>query len=116
MSALSTTQYMRRLAAWQPNVFWVNCLTWGLFHTMPIASGLIIRGIFNALSNRAAAGFNAWTFLAFYAVYALSRPTILYFGVRIFARYYLSIEALLRRNLLDYLLLARGSRVLPEAP
>jgi ATP-binding cassette subfamily B protein len=116
VASLSTMAYMRKLVSWQPSVFWVNCLTWSVFHTMPVFSGLIIREIFDTLSNRAATGWNAWTLLALYAVYVTNRQGILYAGIRIFSRFYLSTQALLRRNLLEYLVLAPGSRVLPEAP
>jgi ATP-binding cassette subfamily B protein len=113
---MTTSQYMLRLIAWRRAEFFWNVVMWGLFHLIPVAYGLSIKAIFDSLSQGTAAGANAWTFLAILAGCYASRQVIFLLGFRLFARYYLSVQAFLRRNLLDYLMLARGSRVLPESP
>ena len=113
---MTTGQYMRRLIAWRRAAFFTNVAVWGIFHIMPLSYGLLVKAIFDALSHRAAAGWNAWTFLALLAGAYGSRQAIFFFGFRLFSRYYLSVQAFLRRNLLDYLMCAPGSRVIPESP
>lgn len=113
---MTTTQYMLRLVAWRRAEFFWNLLAWGTFHLLPLVSALLVKGIFDALSKSAPAGANAWTFLALLAVYYVARQSNFIIGFTMFSRYYLSVQAYLRRNLLEYLMLARGSRVLPESP
>jgi ABC-type multidrug transport system fused ATPase/permease subunit len=107
---------MRRLIVWRRTAFFTNAMVWGVFHLIPLSYGLLVKAIFDSLSHRTAAGWNAWTFLALLAgAYGLRQATFLC-GFRLFSRYYLSVQAFLRRNLLDYLMTARGSRVIPESP
>jgi ATP-binding cassette subfamily B protein len=113
---VTTGQYMFRLVAWRRAEFVKNVLVWGAFHVLPLSYSLLIKAIFDSLSRGTAAGFNAWTFLAILAAAYGSRQAIFFAGFRMFSRYYLSVQAYLRRNLLDYLMLARGSRVIPESP
>lgn len=113
---MTAWQYMRRLVAWKRVEFLWNALAWGVFHLIPLAYGLLVKGIFDALSKGESAGANAWTLLAILATAYASRQAAFLCGFRLFSRYYLSVEAFLRRNLLDYLMRARGSRVLPESP
>ena len=113
---MTTWQTMGRLFTWRRREFILNCLAWGAFHLIPLVNGLVVRGIFNALSGSAPAGFNAWTLLAVLAgAYAVRQGTFL-MAFRLFSRYYLTAQAFLRRNLLDHLMMAAGSRMLPESP
>jgi ABC-type multidrug transport system fused ATPase/permease subunit len=107
---------MGRLFAWRRREFILNCLAWMLFHLVPLANGLIVRGIFNGLSGSAPAGLNAWTLLAVLASAYAFRQTSFFFAFRLFSSYYLTLQAFLRRNLLDHLTMAAGSRMLPESP
>jgi len=113
---MTTGQYMRRLIAWRRAEFVENVIVWGVFHVLPLCYGLLVKAIFDSLSHRATAGNNAWTFLALLASAYAARQGIFLFSFRLFSRYYLSIQAYLRRNLLDHLMLAPGSRVIPESP
>ena len=113
---MSTWQYMGRLFAWRRREFVLNCLAWMLFHLVPLANGLIVRGIFNALSGHAPAGWNAWTLLVLLACAYGFRQSVFFVAFRIFSRYYLTLQAFLRRNLLEHLMMAKGSRVVPESP
>ncbi len=113
---MTTWQYMRRLVSWQRREFIWNCLVWGVFHLIPLSNGLIVRGIFNSLSGAAPAGWNAWTFLTILACSYVARQSSFLVAFRLFSRYYLMAHAFIRRNLLSHLMLAAGSRVLPESP
>lgn len=113
---MTTWQLMRRLLAWRRREFLLNCLGWAGFHLLPLAVGIAVRAIFNALSNHAAAGWNAWTLLAVLAALYAGRMAVFVFAYWNFSRYYLTLQAFLRRNILDHLLMAAGSRILPESP
>lgn len=112
----SIWQYMRRIFAYRPTHFAANVLLWGGFHMIPLFYGVLIKGIFDALSTNAAAGWNPWTLLALLAVAYGGRVVNFMYAFRAFASYFLIVQALLRRNLLDHLMTASGSRVLPESP
>lgn len=113
---MTTAQYILRLCTWRRGEFILNCLAWATFHLLPLVNGLAIRGIFNALSGNAAAGWNAWTMLAVLAGIYAGRQLGFLVGYSLFMRFHLSVAALLRRNLMDHLLRAPGSRRLPESP
>jgi ABC-type multidrug transport system fused ATPase/permease subunit len=107
---------MGRLFAWRRAEFALNCLSWAAFHLLPLANGLLVRAIFDALSSRSPAGANLWTLLALLAAVYSARQAIFLVAFGWFSRYYLTVQAFLRRNLLDHLMLAAGSRTLPESP
>lgn len=107
---------MLRLIRWRKGEFAWNCVAWALFHLVPLAYAVLIKAIFDSLSGHAPAGFNAWSLVAILAAAYAARQVIFISAFNLFTRYYLAIHALLRRNLLDYLMTARGSRILPESP
>src|SRR6185312_4757568 len=52
------------------------------FYTLPLGAGLALRGVFDALSGRAPAGANAWTFVALVAAAELARLVVIATTVR----------------------------------
>src|ERR1051326_6892385 len=113
---MTTSEYMRRVVAWRPAEFFTNVVVWAFFHLIPISYGLLVKSIFDSLSHRTMAGWNAWTILAILAGVYASRQASFFFAFRLFSSYYLSVNAFLRRNLLNHLMRAPGSRVIPESP
>jgi len=113
---MTTTEQMLKLVGWRKGEFALNCVAWGVFHLVPLAYAIIIKAIFDSLSGHAPAGFNAWSLVAILAVAYATRQVVFISAFNLFTRYFLSIHALLRRNMLDYLMTARGSRILPESP
>lgn len=113
---LTTWQYLFWLIAWRRGQFVWNFLLWGLFHMIPIVNGLLIKWVFDALSGMAEVGFNPWTLLTALALAYGARQATFVFAIRVWASYYHYLGSLLRHNLIEYLLTARGSRVLPESP
>ena len=103
---MTTFETMRRLVAWRRAEFAWNVAAWSVCHMIPLAYGILVKAIFDALSGGAAAGLNAWTVLAILAVAYGSRQGALIFGFRLFSRYYLAVQAYLKRNMLEYLMLA----------
>lgn len=113
---MKRTRYMLRLFAWRRIEFLKNCLVWTLCHTLPLAYALLVKAIFDTLSGKAPLGYNAWTLITILAMAYAAHQTSLLFGFQLFPRYHLAVQAFFRRNLLDYLMTARGARILPESP
>ncbi len=112
----TTSRFIKRLLDYRFWFFALNLLLWGLFHSLPIFYGLLTKVIFDAMSQEATAGWNLWTLLVLFALTSLSRVGIFNGGVYTFTVFWHKMALLLRRNLLDYLLLAKGSRRLPDSP
>jgi ATP-binding cassette subfamily B protein len=86
------------------------------FFTLVLAPGLINRAIFDALSGHARAGLNVWTLIGLVIGLELGRYGLLYFGGVLFNLFYYSSEALLKRNMMGWLVTAPGPQVLPGSP
>lgn len=113
---MTTWQYMKRLFAYRKAYFAWNIFLWAVFHSAPLLAGVLIKGIFDSLSGSAAAGWNAWTFLAILTVVYTTRTGFFALGIRAFFSLFLTVHALVRHNLMDHLIQAAQSRVLPESP
>jgi ATP-binding cassette subfamily B protein len=112
----STMRYMRQIFAYRPLSFATNVVLWTLFHGIPLLFGLLTRAIFDSLSQGAAAATSPWSLLVLLALSYGSRQGVFWIAFQHFSHYYLFIKAFLRRNLMQHLMLAAGSRVLPESP
>ena len=110
------TRYMRHLFAWRRIEFVRNCLIWTLCHSLPLAYALLVKAIFDTLSGKAPVGYNAWTLITILAIAYGARQITLLFGLYLFPRYHLAVQAFFRRNLLDYLMTTRGARILSQSP
>ncbi len=110
-----TWRYLARLATYPPFmalalVFFVG-LT--LFYFLPLASGLIVRQVFNELSGAASAGFNLWTLFALLVGVAVLNQLAVTTAVTAETSMHIIIETLLRKNLLSRILEYPGARPLP---
>lgn len=105
-----------RLIHYRFGLFVINVVAWGVIHTLPLLFGLIIRALFDALSGAAPAGVNPWTLVALLLSVNLSRISFFGWGVWVYATLWHELTLLIRRNLLDWLMNARGSRRLPDSP
>ena len=59
-----------------------------------------MKGIFDALTGEAAAGFNPWTFVALFLVVELGDRSVLISSAFVWARWRYAISTLLRKNLI----------------
>lgn len=112
---MTTLQFMWRLCTYRPGQFALNLLLWGLFHTIPLSYALLTKGVFDALTGAASAGWNVWTMLALLGTATLARSGVFVVAFRLFSAYHMMMQALLRRNLLNYLMQAAGSREMVES-
>lgn len=113
---MKTLRYTIALIRYRPGLFFLNCLAWGTHHSIPVLTGLVTREIFNTLSGTSAAGWNPWTLLVFVAAISASRLGVMVAGVRAWSTFYFTVGALMRRNMLRWLVSGPGSRVLPDSP
>ncbi|MBS3932765.1 MAG: ABC transporter ATP-binding protein [Truepera sp.] len=105
-----------RLIHYRFGLFVINVVAWGVIHTLPLLFGLIIRALFDALSGAAPAGLNPWTLVALLLSVNLSRIGFFGWGIWVYATLWHELTLLIRRNLLNWLMNARGSRRLPDSP
>jgi len=112
---------MRRLFAYRPGLFLLNVVLWGAFQSLPALFGYSVSRIFAALGDyeklrQPEALHVAWLMVGVFALARFSRFGTLIFAFPAFIRLWYTLDALLRRNLISHLLLAPGSRRLPDTP
>ena len=108
-------RYTTALINYRPRVFWANTLFWGLFHVLPLLSGLAMRELIEALLGQQAAGLNAWTLLAMFGSVWVVQYMSFVFGFRLFIDIWQTNEVLMRKNMLEWTLTAPRPRILQEA-
>ncbi len=112
---MSAWRMLWRLLTYDRRASAVNVTLWGLFWVLPLATGLITRQIFNAISGGAPVS-GIWVLLALLVGAAAVRVAVNLVGVMAWASYYFTLAALLRRNLLEVILGRPGARALPDSP
>jgi len=110
-----TWHYTKKLVGYRPGLFVLNCLIWAAFHNLPLVEGMLSKVFFDALSGQASVGFNVWTVMAAMAVAALMRVFVFRFGIVAFFRNWFILLGLLRRNMMNWSMLGRGSHPLAES-
>lgn len=125
---IPTLALMRRLFAYRPWLFAGNFLLWAAFGVLPAIFGYTISQVFDRLTEvdrlrRAGPGAGtgdllsaAWIMVGLFALARFTRFGLFWPAFRGLIEVLYSIDALLRRNLLAHLLLARGARRLPDTP
>lgn len=101
---MTTGQASLRLMRYRPLLFLGTIFFRGLDDLMPFVVGIIMKAFFDALTNEAAAGFNAWTFVAFLVVAELGDRGVLISSGFVWARWRYAISTLLRKNLMTAIL------------
>lgn len=116
----------KRLFVYNPGLFAFNLLMWGMVHASPALLTLAVSGVFRRLED--ADGLRtlgqpvdpliaaAWVSVGWFAFVRISRFGIFYGAFRAWIELWYTLDALVRRNLLGYLLTAAGSRRLPDTP
>jgi ATP-binding cassette subfamily B protein len=98
-----------RLWRARPGLATAGTAAWIAFHTMPFFVGLVLRGIFDALSGNEPAGANAYSLIAVLAAIEAVRWSI-FFGAWVsWLRMWEWMSALVRANMLSGALFDRGA-------
>lgn len=113
---MSTWRVLGRVVGYLPAQFALNVLLWGVFWMLPLATGYLSRGAFNALSGSAPAGPNLSTLIALLLGTAAARIAINTWGVAAWADYWFGLVGWLRRNLFERILSMPGARALGASP
>ncbi len=110
---LRLTRLLVRQRRW---LFVVTSLFWLVIHALPVLTGLLVRGLFDALSGATAAGWGPWTYLALALTLDVGRIGFFVGGIYTWVSYWLEVTLHLRNRILGYLMTAAGSRRLPDSP
>ena len=112
---MRTWRYTAGIVTYRPRLFLWNGLLWAAWHNAPLLVGLAIRAFFDALSGGAQAEWSIWGLAALVLAVQLGRVLNFTFAVDLFIRMWYTNEALLRKNMLQWLVCGPGSRVLNES-
>lgn len=112
---MTVTQFMKRLFTYNPSIYIVNALLWGIFHSLPVGIGLGMKWLF----DRAEIGSDDYLWLVIpllvVALVRFGRVGLFYYAFFKWVTYIYHLQALLRRNLLSGILRWPG-RNLPASP
>ncbi|HZJ10395.1 MAG TPA: ABC transporter ATP-binding protein [Trueperaceae bacterium] len=92
------------------------CLLWFVIHILPVITGLLMKGVFDALAGSEAAGYGPWTYLALALALDVGRIFLFIGAIRAWVSYWAEVTLHLRSNILRHLFTAAGSRRLPDSP
>lgn len=87
-----------------------------IFGVAPLLTGLVIRSFFDSLTGSAPAGTSAWTFVALLVVVALLRSSVILIDITFQSIWFVSLQLLLRRNMLKRIMERPGARAVPYSP
>jgi ATP-binding cassette subfamily B protein len=113
---LPTWHYLVRLARSQPWLYMAlavfELLFFGVF---PQLTGLITRQFFDTLSGASPGKLSVWGLIALLLATALGKAVAIFCDVIVYANFYYRLQALLRKNVFDYILKRPGARAVPES-
>lgn len=109
---MTTGQTALKLLRYRPGLFLGTVFFRGLDDLQPFAVGLIMKAFFDALSGDTAAGFNAWTLVAFFVILEFADRATLFVAALVGVRWRFNVESLLRKNLLAAVLAVRNPRAI----
>ena len=109
-----------RLIRYAPGLFALNVLAWAVFYALPLANGLVAQQFFDSLGSSAVGttpfASPVWGLLGLLLIAGVARMISFYGALGLFVTFEYTLTALLRRNLLGWLMTGPGSRALPGSP
>ncbi len=108
--------YGWHLLRYRPWSFTFCFLMWVAYFSLPLAVGLIIRAFFDMLTHNASATSGVWGLVALMVGVELTRSCISLITLVVWNVYWATIQTLMRKNMLSWILQSHGSRVLPDSP
>ncbi|MCQ6562158.1 ABC transporter ATP-binding protein [Paenibacillus mendelii] len=116
MKELSTWRYLWRLIRYRPILYSANAVLWAGVHLIPLLPGLIIQQFFDTLSGKATWSFSAAGLAVLLMVTASARIINIYAGAFTDTIHRYSISALIRRNMLHWILQQPAASAIPCSP
>jgi len=114
---MPTWHYLWRLARSQPWLYlalaFFELMFFGVF---PQITGLITRAFFDRLSGASPAGLTVWSLIALLMATAVGKAGAVFGDVIVYANFYYRLQALLRKNVFEYILKLPVARAVPESP
>lgn len=104
-----------RMMRWRPWLYTVSFVLWVAFYLMPLAGGLITREIFNTLTGDAPASLGVWTLLALLVASEGLRVLVFYLAMFFWMIFWFTAQALLRGNVMRWIVQGPGTRTLPDS-
>jgi ATP-binding cassette, subfamily B, bacterial len=99
-----------RIARNRPRRFAFGLGLWGLFYTLPLTAGLILRQIFDTLSARHPAGANVWTLIGLWFAASAAPLFAWYFANWVYTGFTILSRVMVRTDMLGWMMFARGPR------
>ena len=117
MKKPTTLRTMLTLTGYRRNVFLISTAFWLLLHSTPVLFGIFDRALFDSLAEGPeGGGVNPFLILLLMGLLDTGRIGLLAGGVITWSRYFIGAHLLIRRNLLGWLLTAKGARRLNGSP
>ena len=112
-----TWRYLWELARYRPWIYLaLGILEWLFFGAFPQLVGLTMQAYFDRLTGNMTAGPNVWTLIVFLVVIALGKAGAVFGDVLVYFNFRFTLEALLRKNLFEFILSRPGARALSTSP
>ena len=105
-----------RIVRARPVTFAVYLGHYLVFYILPLAAGLILRAVFDALGGHASAGLGVWSLVALIAAVEISRLAVIFSTVRFGTAFHLGLESLLRGAMLGWLVSGPGAQGATRSP
>ncbi|MDQ6693370.1 MAG: ABC transporter ATP-binding protein/permease [Chloroflexota bacterium] len=103
------------LVRYRPALFALNLALWSMFSAVPLATGLIIRAFFDALSAGEQARLSLWSLIALLAAAGLGRMFVLLVAIISWSDFWFTIELLMRKNMFRWITEGPGAQRLPAS-
>ena len=114
---LPTWRYVLHLIRFQPWLYAALAVLEVLFFAVfPQLAAWLTFTFFNVLTGEASVSLGVPAIIALFVANALGRAVAIYGDVTVYFNFYYRIEALLRKNLFEYILQRPGARAVPGSP
>lgn len=110
---MRTSTLLLRLFRYRPLLYGINALAWTLIYLAPVLPGLVTKLFFDVLTNRESYSFGVPAVAALLVAAALGRSLLIGMGFVTDIHFRFRIGALLRHNLLRYILRKPGAQAIP---
>ena len=114
---LPTWRYVLHLIRFKPWLYAALAVLEVLFFAVfPQIAAWLTFTFFSLLTGEAPVSLSVWAIIALFVANALARAVAIYCDVAVYFDFYYRIEALLRKNLFEYILQRPGARAVPGSP